>query len=124
MSETYYVAGGLFTDTTFTTIADGKKTTRLGPFDDYSQAQAVWRAKAMETVDEVYAKFSIERTDHDEYWVVGGQYTETDFKTIRDGGEEERIGPFTDLEKARSEWKSKSMNNIDDAYCRYRIEKL
>jgi len=124
MSETYFVVGGLYTDTKFDTIADGKKLTSLGPFDNYEQAQAVWRAKAMETVDEVYAKFSIERTSHDQYWVVGGQYTETDFKTIRDGGTEQRVGPFNDLEEARAIWKAKSMENIDDAYCRFRIEKL
>ena len=124
MSETYFVVGGLFTDTTFETIADGKKETRLGPFDNYEQAQAVWRAKAMETIDEAYAKFSIERTSFHEYWVVGGQYTETDFKLIREGGKEERIGPFTDIEEARMKWKAKSMENIDDAYTRYRIEKL
>ncbi len=124
MSEIYFVVGGLFTDTNFDVIEGGKKITRLGPFDNYEQAQAVWRAKAMETVDEAYAKFSIERNCHDEYWVVGGRYTETDFKTIRDGGKEERIGPFDDLEEARSKWKAKSMDNIDDAYCRYRIEKL
>ena len=68
MSEIYFVVGGLFTDTNFDVIEDGKKITRLGPFDNYEQAQAVWRAKAMETVDEAYAKFSIERNSYDEYW--------------------------------------------------------
>ncbi len=123
MSEQYFVVGGLFNDTTFTNLAEGEKLSKLGPFDNYDEAVAVWRAKAMETVDEAYAKFNIEKTSHTEYWVIGGEYTNTDFKTIKSGNED-RHGPYTNKEDARSQWKALSMSDVDNAYVRYRIEKM
>ncbi|RED48622.1 DUF4170 domain-containing protein [Aestuariispira insulae] len=123
-NEQYYVVGGLFKDTTFTDIAEGEKLLKLGPFDNYDEALAVWRAKAMETVDEAYAKFNIEKVDHKKFWVVGGEYTDTDFKTIKGGGDEDHIGPFDTREEARDAWKSKSMASVDNCYVRYRIDKL
>lgn len=123
MSSQYWVVGGIYADTSFTTIAKGAAETRLGPFDDYAQAKAVWRAKAMETVDDAHARYSIEKESHDEYWVIGGVYTDTNFHKLADGGEELRFGPFTKYEQAQIEWKSRSMAAIDDAYARFRIEK-
>lgn len=120
----YYVVGGLYKDTNFIDIADGEKLWKFGPFDNYDEAVAVWRAKAMETIDEAYAKFNIEILEPTEYWVVGGEYTDTNFKELKGGGKEEHIGPFTSREDARSAWKAKSMEHIDNAYVRYRIEKL
>ena len=93
-NEKYYVVGGLFKDTTFTDIAEGEKLLKLGPFDNYDEALAVWRAKAMETVDEAYAKFNIEKASHKQYYVVGGEYTDTDFKTIKGGGSEDKYRPL------------------------------
>jgi Mg2+/Co2+ transporter CorC len=124
MSARYWVVGGIYTDTSFTKVADGVKETRLGPFDDYDQAKAVWRAKAMETVDDAHARFSIEKESHDEFWVIGGVYTDTNFHKLANGGEEIRTGPFQSYEAAQNEWKSRSMAAIDDAYARFRIEKL
>ncbi|WP_259782214.1 DUF4170 domain-containing protein [Aestuariispira ectoiniformans] len=120
----YYVVGGLYKDTSFTNIADGEKLWKFGPFDNYEEAVAVWRAKAMETIDEAYAKFNIEILEPTEYWVVGGEYTDTNFKELKGGVQEEHIGPFNNRDDARSAWKSKSMEHIDNAYVRYRIEKL
>lgn len=122
--EQYYVVGGLYKDTSFTEMADGHKLARLGPFDNYDQAVAVWRAKAMETVDEAYAKFNIEKASHKQYYVVGGEYTDTDFKTIKGGGSEDKTGPFETREEAREAWKNKSMASVDNCYVRYRIDKL
>ncbi|MDX1737585.1 MAG: DUF4170 domain-containing protein [Alphaproteobacteria bacterium] len=123
MSEQFFVVGGLYKDTTFSEMADGAKLARLGPYDNYDEAVAVWRAKAMETVDEAYAKFNIEKASHTEYWVIGGEYTDTDFKTIA-SGKEERFGPYQDREEARNKWKALSMADVDNAYVRYRIEKM
>ena len=123
MSEQYFVVGGLFKDTSFTDLAEGEKLSRLGPFDNYDEAVAVWRAKAMETVDEAYAKFNIEKTAHSEYWVIGGEYTDTDFKTIK-AGKESKHGPYETREEAREKWKALSMADVDNAYVRYRIEKM
>ncbi|MEQ8443612.1 MAG: DUF4170 domain-containing protein [Alphaproteobacteria bacterium] len=124
MSSQYWVVGGIYTDTSFTKIVGGGEPSRLGPFADYAQAKAVWRAKAMETVDDAHARFSIEKDSHAEYWVIGGIYTNTDFLTLADGGEEVRSGPFDTYESAQAEWKARSMAAIDDAYARFRIEKL
>ena len=79
---------------------------------------------AGDAVDEAYARYSIEREDNTEFWVVGGSYTDTDFKQIRTGAEEERYGPYTSLEQAKAVWKEKAMSTVDDAYARYRIEEL
>ena len=122
--EHHWVVGGIYADTRFTEIAGGGTETRLGPFDDYAQAKAVWRAKAMETVDDAHARFSIEKESHDGYWVIGGLYTDTNFHRLAAGGEEQRYGPFKCYEDAQAEWKIRSMAAIDDAYARYRIEKL
>src|SRR3546814_11318167 len=92
MSERYWVVGGEYTDTRFVEIAGGGRERRLGPFDSYAEAKAVWRAKAMETIDDAHARWPIEKEDAREYWVVGGSYTGTDFKEIAGGGEEERNG--------------------------------
>jgi len=121
MSERYWVVGGVYTGTDFQTIAGGDAPAELGPFDTYAEAKAVWRAKSMENVDEAYARFDIRKEEHHEFWVVGGVYTDTDFKTIA-RGEEERIGPFDTYEEARKVWWQKSSSNVDDAYARYRID--
>lgn len=124
MSARYWVVGGVYADTSFTGLAGGGEETRLGPFDDYGQAKAVWRAKAMETVDDAHARYSIEKESHDQYWVIGGVYTDTNFHELADGGEERKFGPFETYEDAQREWKAQSMAAIDDAYARFRIEKL
>lgn len=56
-----------------------------------------------------------------EFWVVGGEYTDTDFKTLaKDAGLEE-YGPFHTYEAARKEWQARNMARIDNAMVRYRI---
>lgn len=122
MARRYWVVGGIYTDTSFSTIADGRDATRLGPFDTYDEAKAVWRAKSMEHVDEAHARFSIEREATDEYWVVGGTYTDTNFMTIAGGGRETSHGPYPSRVAARKKWWELSSAAVDDAYTRYRIE--
>ena len=56
------------------------------------------------------------------YWVVGGEYETTNFKVIKDGGEEERHGPFATREAARVKWADLAMKTVDFAHIRYRIE--
>ena len=124
MAEKYWIVGGEYTDTTFKTLADGVELTRLGPFDDYAEAQDAWRAKAMETIDDAYARFEIEKEDADSFWVVGGIYTDTSFTETANEAPEERHGPFQTHEEAEAEWRRLAMAAIDDAYARYRIDKL
>lgn len=124
MAEKYWVVGGEYTDTSFTVLADGVEPTRLGPFHDYGEAQDVWRAKAMETIDDAYARFEIEMEDAEAFWVVGGVYTDTSFTETVDGAPEERHGPFETHAQAEAEWRAMAMATIDDAYARYRIDRL
>ena len=56
-----------------------------------------------------------------EFWVVGGEYTDTDFKRLADDVGLERYGPFHTYEAARKEWQARNMARIDNAMVRYRI---
>jgi hypothetical protein len=56
-----------------------------------------------------------------EYWVVGGEYTDVTFTTLRPGTTLGRYGPFPNYEAARKEWHARTMQTIDNALIRYRI---
>lgn len=56
-----------------------------------------------------------------EFWVVGGEYTDTDFKTLAKDALPEEYGPFHTYEAARKEWQARNMAKIDNAMVRYRI---
>lgn len=58
----------------------------------------------------------------EQYWVVGGEYTDTTFKTAV-GGVEQRIGPFPTVDGARRAWVSLSQKSVDDAHVRFHIER-
>lgn len=57
-----------------------------------------------------------------QYWIIGGEYTDTNFETIVGGGEPERHGPYTGYDEAREAWADLSWRHIDDAHVRYTIE--
>lgn len=56
------------------------------------------------------------------FWVVGGEYADTDFIVIVGGGAPERHGPYTTYEDAKHEWARVSWEHIDDAHVRYTID--
>lgn len=56
-----------------------------------------------------------------QYWVVGGEYTTTEFKELSPGKELEEYGPFHTYEAARKIWQARNMAQIDNALVRYRI---
>ena len=58
----------------------------------------------------------------EKYWVVGGQYTDTDFKELVEGHELEEYGPFETYEEAYDKWKSMSWWNVDTCSHRYEIQ--
>lgn len=58
---TYYVVGGVYTDTTFTKIAGGAQEGRFGPFTSLADAKKEWQARAFSTVDDALARFRIEK---------------------------------------------------------------
>jgi hypothetical protein len=55
------------------------------------------------------------------FWVIGGEFTGTDFKTLVRGATEEKLGPFGTLKQAREAWSSKAFATVDNAHVRYRI---
>lgn len=121
----YWVVGGEYTDTNFTSLADGKKEVRKGPFSGYEEAKKVWQGMAWETVDDCLSHYHIEEMEPGSnplYWVVGGQYEDAEFTKII--GEEERLGPYTDYEEAKKVWSQKAWQTVDDATAWYRVESL
>jgi hypothetical protein len=57
------------------------------------------------------------------YWVVGGEYRDTQFK-VPLAGKEDWVGPFGSYDKAKAEWSRLAWATVDDAHTRYRIESL
>lgn len=118
----YWVTGGNYTDTSFSTLAPGEKEQRFGPFDSYEAAQKVWQGLAWQTVDDCQSYFTIqgvEQPDEPEFWVVGGVYDSTDFDKANNEG---KYGPFATYEEAKKEWQRLAWETVDDANARFRIE--
>lgn len=122
----FWVIGGIYADTYFEKPAPGSQIGKWGPFHTYEEAKAAWQKKAWESVDQANARFTITEEDGGEthFWVVGGPYQDTSFREPAIGGGEEWHGPFISYEEAKKEWSRLSWAHVDDALCRYRIEKL
>ncbi len=58
-----------------------------------------------------------------QYWVVGGEYTDTRFHNTVGGGEK-WIGPFDSYDDAVAEWSRHAWQTVDDCHTRYRIEAI
>lgn len=120
----FWVIGGTYADTNFDRISAGGKEERIGPFAKYDDAKAAWQKRAWETVDQANARYRIEEEGGEIcFWVVGGPYCDTTFSEPAPGGGEQWAGPFDTYEDAKTEWSRLSWSNVDDAMCRYRIEK-
>ena len=58
-----------------------------------------------------------------QYWVVGGEYTDTRcHNTV--GRDETWIGPFDSYDAAMAEWSKHAWHTVDDCHTRYRIEAI
>lgn len=55
------------------------------------------------------------------FYVIGGEYTDTDFETFIDGKGEE-YGPFKTYQKAKEIWAKWAWQTVDNCHCRYTIE--
>lgn len=55
------------------------------------------------------------------FWVIGGEYADTSFKTLAPGAREERHGPFATYGEAHDVWQVRARATIDDALIRFRI---
>lgn len=58
-----------------------------------------------------------------QFWVVGGEYSDTHFCEALDPGEE-WFGPFPDYESAKEEWSKLAWRTVDHCTMRYRIERI
>jgi len=122
----YWVVGGVYEGTDFSRIADGGEEERLGPYDSYEEARAVWANRAWETVDDANARFRIEEEStpqRAEFWVVGGIYTDTNFIETEHPAGERWIGPFDSYDEAKAEWARQAWATVDEANARFRIDK-
>jgi len=57
------------------------------------------------------------------YWVIGGEYRDTEFRDLAPGAEEVRRGPFATLAEAREVWAELSWRAVDNCNTRYVIRK-
>ena len=60
----YYVVGGRYADTSFTTLVEGDPTE--GPFERYDDAVDVWRGNSMRHVDEAFVRYLIVQAESGE----------------------------------------------------------
>lgn len=122
MAKKFYVVGGEYADTTFTTIAPGHKEERFGPFDE-PEAHVCWRAITGKTVDNAMVRYSIraEGDDLEDQWfVAGGEYASTGFDDITAGKALEVYGPF-DRQTATNKWRELTGKTVDNAMIRYGV---
>ena len=57
----------------------------------------------------------------DNYYVIGGEYSDTTFKQIAEGKTEERHGPLSEKD-AHDLWRSLTGKTVDNALVRYRVK--
>jgi Domain of unknown function (DUF4170) len=124
MPESYWVVGGEYADTSFTKMASGAEERRVGPFESYAEARRQWAALSMSAVDNALVRYRIDRRGATQYWVIGGEYTDTSFRTLTDGAAEKRVGPFASYDEARKQWAALSMSAVDNALMRFRIDQM
>ncbi|HTH15267.1 MAG TPA: DUF4170 domain-containing protein [Magnetospirillum sp.] len=120
MAKKYYVVGGEYADTGFTQIALGHKEERFGPFDE-QEAHVCWRALTGKTVDNAMVRYFIRPDDEsagEQWYVVGGEYADTDFETIAAGKQLESYGPFS-RQDALNTWRALTGKTVDNAMIRY-----
>lgn len=121
MAKKYYVVGGEYADTAFTQIAAGHKEERYGPFDEH-EAHVCWRALTGKSVDNAMCRYFIraegEENAGDEWYVVGGEYADTDFEVIAEGKKLESYGPFA-RQEALNTWRALTGKTVDNAMIRY-----
>ncbi len=55
------------------------------------------------------------------YWVVGGEYADTDFTVFAAGKSAERLGPFDSYNEALKVWSGKAWGSVDSAQTRYTL---
>lgn len=122
MAKQYYVIGGEYADTSFSTIAEGKSEERYGPFLE-KEAHDTWRSLTGKTVDNALIRYRVkpaEEAASDQWFVVGGEYASTQFNKIAAGSKLEVYGPYSRPE-ALAVWRAITGKTVDNAMARYDI---
>ena len=123
--KNYWVVGGEYTDTSFAAIVGGGKEQSYGPFASDDAAEEEWKRRSWPSVDNCNVRFRIVEKEGDgikhKFWVVGGEYVDTDFHEVLGGGAETWLGPFASIKDAESQWKRLSWESVDNCNIRYRI---
>jgi len=120
MSTAFFVVGGEYADTSFTTIATGQTEERFGPFEE-REAHECWRALTGKTVDNAMVRYFIraEEESRPEGWfVVGGEYADTTFTRLAGDRIPEIRGPFSRAE-ALDTWRALTGKTVDSALTRF-----
>jgi hypothetical protein len=118
----FYVVGGEYADTSFAEIANGQDEERYGPYTE-GEARVVWRALTGKTVDNALVRYRIKpeaEVVDGRFYVVGGEYADTNFVTLAAGHKLESYGPFPRSE-ARAVWRALTGKTVDNAMVRYNI---
>ena len=118
----FYVVGGEYADTSFAEIANGGDEERYGPYSE-SEARIVWRALTGKTVDNALVRYRVRPESEliaSSWFVVGGEYADTDFCKLASGQKLESYGPFPRPE-ARAVWRALTGKTVDNAMVRYNI---
>ncbi len=121
-NRNYYVIGGEYADTSFTTLAEGVREERYGPFSE-KEAHDTWRALTGKTVDNALIRYRVkpeEEVAAATWFVVGGEYADVGFSRIALGQKLETYGPFGRGE-ALAVWRAITAKTVDDALTRYDI---
>ena len=122
--QRYYVIGGEYADTSFTTPAPGTELETHGPFSE-RDAKVFWRSVTGKTVDNAMVRYFLKAEDQLNgkiYWVVGGEYADSSFSRLAAGKEIEVYGPFEKWE-ALGFWRGLTSKSVDDAMVRYDVRK-
>lgn len=118
----FYVIGGEYSDSAFSTIAAGKSLEKYGPYTE-TEAHAFWRDITGRTVDNAMVRYVVEE-DHPKgdsgYYVVGGEYADTAFSRMAEGHSLEVYGPFTH-QQALDFWRTITSQTIDSCLHRYDV---
>jgi hypothetical protein len=125
MASQWFVVGGDYTDTSFTTVIDGTEEERIGPFSSYEEARGAWQQRAWATVDSCTKRFRIVEkpgaSQPKRFWVIGGDYDDAGFTHVTPGTEEERLGPYNSYEEAHGAWQKRAWATVDSCNKRFRI---